>query len=59
VIPTTILVVAKLRERSAVSKQSVQIFRVEGFTLKKLDEVEGKQQYRVDISRLWETIRTI
>jgi hypothetical protein len=67
------LVVAKDRERLAVSKRTTQKFDMERFNLKKLDEVEGKKQYRVkisnrfaalenldndvDINRAWETIR--
>jgi hypothetical protein len=63
---------AKVRERLAVSKQTTQAFYIERFSLKKLDEVEGKEQYWVkisngfaalenlddmDIDRAWETIR--
>jgi hypothetical protein len=67
------LVVAKFRERLAVSKQTMQRVHMERFNLKKLNEVEGKEQYRVeisnrfaalenldtevDINRAWETIR--
>jgi hypothetical protein len=67
------LVVAKIRERLAVSKQTAHRFIVESFSLKTLNEVEGKEQYRVGISnrfaalenldaeevlnRAWETIR--
>jgi hypothetical protein len=67
------LVVAKFRERLAVSKQTMQKFDIETLNLKKLDEVEGKKQYQVeisdrfaalenldddaDINRVWETIR--
>jgi hypothetical protein len=65
-------VVAKFRERLAVNKKS-NIFRMERFILKKLNEVEGKEQYRVEVSNrfaaledldaeveinsAWETIR--
>jgi hypothetical protein len=45
-----ILVVAKVRERLAVSKQTTHRFHVERFNLKKLNEVEGKEQYHVEIS---------
>jgi hypothetical protein len=38
------LVVANIRERLAVSKQTTQKFDMERFNLKKLDEVEGKEQ---------------
>jgi hypothetical protein len=67
------LVVAKVRERLAVSKQTTHIFHMARFNLKKLNEVEGEEQYRadisnrfaslenvdaeVDINRAWETIR--
>jgi hypothetical protein len=66
-------VVAKLRERLAVSKQTAYKVRMEKFNLKKLNKVEGKQQYCVEISntfaalenldtvmdvnKAWETIR--
>jgi hypothetical protein len=66
-------VVAKVRERLAVSKRAAQTFDMERLNLNKLDEVEGKEQYRVEISnrfaalenldndvdvnRAWETIR--
>jgi hypothetical protein len=66
------LVVVKVRDRLALSKQTTQI-RMERFNLKKLNEVGDKEQYRVeasnrfaalakldpegDINRAWETIR--
>jgi hypothetical protein len=43
-------VVAKLRERLAVSKQTVHRVHMERFILKKLSEVEGKERYRVEVS---------
>jgi hypothetical protein len=64
---------AKVRERLEASKGTMQKFYMERFNLKKLDEVEGKEQHRVEISnrsaalenldndvdikRAWETIR--
>jgi hypothetical protein len=67
-----VVVAAKVRERLAVSKQTHK-FNTERFNLKKLTEVGGKEQYRVeasnrfaamenlvddvDINRAWETIR--
>jgi hypothetical protein len=67
------LVVAKVRERLAVSKRMVKKTDVEGFNLKQLNEEEVKEQYQVtiknnfavlenldddgDINRAWETIR--
>jgi hypothetical protein len=66
-------VLAKFRERLAVSKQTMHRVHMERFNLKKLNEVEGKEQYHaeisnrfaglenlhteVDINRAWETIR--
>jgi hypothetical protein len=44
------LVVAKVRERLAVNKQGSPKFRMERFNLKKLNEVEGKEKYRVEVS---------
>jgi hypothetical protein len=38
-------VVAKVRERLAVNKQGSQRFHLERFNLKKLYEVESKEQY--------------
>jgi DNA-binding transcriptional regulator/RsmH inhibitor MraZ len=44
------LVVAKVRERLAVSKQTTHRFYMERVSLQKLNEVEVKEQYRVEIS---------
>jgi hypothetical protein len=44
------VVVAKVRERLAVNKQRSQRFRMQRFNLKKLNEVEGKEQYHVEVS---------
>jgi hypothetical protein len=42
------LVVAKVRERLAVNKQRSHGFHMGRFNLKKLNEAEGKEQYRVE-----------
>jgi hypothetical protein len=42
--------VAKFRERLAVNKQRLHRFHIERFNLKKLNEVEGKEQYHVEVS---------
>jgi hypothetical protein len=44
------LVVAKVRERLAVNKQRSQRFHMERLNLKKLNEVEGKEQYHIEVS---------
>jgi hypothetical protein len=67
------LVVAEITERLAVSKQTTHRFHMERFNPKRLNEVEGKEQYQVEISnrfaplenldddvdidRAWKTIR--
>jgi hypothetical protein len=43
-------VVAKVKERPAVSKQLMHRFHMERFNLKKLNKVDAKQQYCVEIS---------
>jgi hypothetical protein len=43
------LVVAKVRERLAVNKQRSHRFHREKFNLKKLKELEGKEQYDVEV----------
>jgi hypothetical protein len=44
------LVVAKRKEKILVSKQTRQNFRLERFDLKKVDDVEVKEKYQVEIS---------
>jgi hypothetical protein len=43
-------VVAKVRERLAVNKQRSQRCHMERFNFKKLNELEGKEQYFVEVS---------
>jgi hypothetical protein len=66
-------VVAKVRERLSVNKQRSQRSDMERFNLKKLNDVEGKEHFRVEVSNrfaasedldtevemnsAWETIR--
>jgi uncharacterized protein YPO0396 len=67
------LVVAKIRERLAVSKQAAQKLDAERFNLKKLSELKVRKQYQLkisdrfaalenlnvseDINRAWEDIK--
>jgi hypothetical protein len=44
------LVVAKFRERLAVSKQAAQKFNGERFNLRKLNELEFRKQYEIEIT---------
>jgi len=45
--------VAKLRERLPVSKQAKQNFETERYNIKKLNDVEVKEQYKVRISNVF------
>jgi hypothetical protein len=52
--------VAKDKERLAVNKQKTHRFDMERFNLKKLNDVEGKEQFHVEVQiglQLWK-IRT-
>jgi hypothetical protein len=67
------MVVAKVRERLEVSKQTTCRFHIESFNHKKQNEIAGEEQYRVaiskrftafgnlyaevDVNRAWKTIR--
>jgi len=44
------LVVAKVRERIALSKQVAQVFDRERFNLRKLNELEVKKKYQIEIT---------
>jgi hypothetical protein len=43
-------VVAKVRERIAVNKQRSHRFHMEKFNLKKLNTIEGKEKFSVEVS---------
>jgi hypothetical protein len=43
------MLVLKVKERLAVNKRRLRRFPMETFNLKKLNEVEGKEKYRVAI----------
>ncbi|PNF33766.1 hypothetical protein B7P43_G10210 [Cryptotermes secundus] len=53
------LVVAKVKERLAVSKQTVHSVYMTRFNLKKLNELEGKEQYRVEISNRFAALENL
>jgi hypothetical protein len=52
-------VVAKLRERLAVNKQRSQRFDMERFNLNKLNDVEGKEQFRLEVSNRFATLEDL
>jgi len=51
--------VAKLRERISVSKRARQKFDLERCDLKKLDDVEVKEKYQVEISNRFATLESL
>jgi hypothetical protein len=53
------LVVAKVRMRLAVNKQRSQRFDIERFNLKKLKDVEGKEQFRVEVSNRFAALEDV
>jgi endonuclease/exonuclease/phosphatase family metal-dependent hydrolase len=53
------LLVAGVRERLAVSKQTTHRFQMERFNHKKLNEIEGKEQYRVEISNRFPALENL
>jgi hypothetical protein len=42
--------VAKVRERLEENKQRLQIFHMERFNLKNLNETEGKVKYHIEVT---------
>jgi hypothetical protein len=52
-------VVAKVRERLAVSKQTTHKFHMERFNLKKLYEEKGKEEYQVEISNRFAALENL
>jgi len=53
------LVVAKVRERLAVSKQAAQRFDGERFNLGKLSELEVSKQYKLEISNRFTALENL
>jgi hypothetical protein len=54
-----ILVYAEVRERLAVNKQISHTFHMERLNLKKLNEIEGREQFIVEVSnslQLWKIL---
>jgi hypothetical protein len=51
--------VAKLRERISVSKRVRQNFDLERFDLKKLDDGEFKEKYKVEISNRYAVLESL
>jgi uncharacterized metal-binding protein YceD (DUF177 family) len=53
------VVVANLRERLAMCKQTTQRVYMERFNFKKLNEVEGKEQYCIQISNRFAALENL
>jgi hypothetical protein len=53
------MLVANIKEIMAVSKQTTHRFHMERFNLKKLNEVDGKEQYRVEISNRFAAVESL
>jgi hypothetical protein len=53
------LVVAKVSERSAVSKQAAKKFHVERFNLRKLNELQVRNQYQIKISNRYAALENL
>jgi hypothetical protein len=52
------LVVLKVRERLTVNRQTTHRFLMECFSLKKSNEVEGKEQHQVEISNRFASLKS-
>jgi hypothetical protein len=53
------LVVAKFRESLAVTKQAAQKFDVERFILRKLNELEVRKRYWIEISKRFAALENL
>jgi hypothetical protein len=53
------MVVAKLREGISVSKRARQNFDLERFDLKKLNDIEIKEKYQVEISNRFAALESL
>jgi hypothetical protein len=52
-------VVAKFREKLAVSKQAAQNFDGRRFNLKELNELEVRKQYRIEITNRFAALQKL
>ena len=51
--------VAKVRERLAVSKQTAQTFDGERFNLRKLNELEVRKQHQIEITNRFAALENL
>jgi hypothetical protein len=52
-------VVVKVSERLEVKKERLYRFNMERFNLKKLNEVDGKEQYRVEVPKRFAALKDL
>jgi hypothetical protein len=52
-------VVTNISEIIAMNKQGSHTFHMERFNLKKLNEVEGKEKYRVEVSLISHVLHSV
>ena len=53
------LVLAKIRERLAVSKQATQRFDGERFNLRKQNDLEVRKQYQIEITNMFAALENL
>ena len=53
------MVVAKVRERLAVSKRATQKFDMERFNLRKLTDLEVRKQYQIKLSNRFAALENL
>ena len=53
------LVIAKVRERLAVGKQAAQRFDRQRFNLRKLNELEVRKQYQIEITNRFSSLENL
>ena len=53
------LVIAKIRERLAVGKEAAQRFDRQGFNLRKLRELEVREQYKIVITNRFAALENL
>jgi hypothetical protein len=51
--------VANVRDRLAVNKQTMHTFHMKRFNLTKLNKVEGKEQYQIEISNRFAALKNL
>ena len=59
VIPNTVWWFGKVRERMVVSKQAAQKFDGEIFDLRKLNELEVRKQYQIEITNRFAALENL